>query len=119
MAAQTLSFHSHMDAVQYMVGTWADQAFPGATPETIHAHLRREVEELAQAIAATEPNVVAVGEEIADCVLLLTHLAWQCGLNLRQLLIGKHNLNVSRTWGRPDAEGVVEHVRVGAVAGEV
>jgi NTP pyrophosphatase (non-canonical NTP hydrolase) len=84
-------------------GTWADKTFNKATPSSITEHLRREVAELIDA-----PNDE---EEAADCMLLLFHLAHKQGWNLEQAVVNKFAKNQSRQWGKPDAQGVVEHIR--------
>ena len=89
-------------SLQYEIGEWAEKTFPKATPETILAHLRREIEELA-----------AKGDEdeLADCLLLLMHYAHKKKLHSYQAILDKFAVNKARKWGKPDAEGVVEHVR--------
>lgn len=87
---------------QSVVGEWADATFPRSTPATILAHLRREVGELSAAPAD--------GDEAADCVLLLLHLAHKTGFDLAERVNRKFLANTRRTWGEPDAAGVVEHV---------
>jgi hypothetical protein len=88
------------------VGKWAVTVFTKATPQSICEHLRREVIELTE-----HPDDV---EEAADCMLLLLHLAYRQGWNLEQAIINKHEKNQQRSWGLPDAQGVVEHIPSGA-----
>lgn len=83
-------------------GAWAERNFPKSTPESICEHLRREVIELTE-----RPND---SEEAADCILLLFHLAYKNNWNLEQAIIDKFEKNKARKWGRPDVQGVVEHV---------
>lgn len=82
---------------------WADQTFPHATPATIAAHLKREAEELAA--APEDPS------EIADVYLLLLHLESKLPTSLRKAAAAKFSELKRRKWGKPDAEGVVEHIR--------
>jgi len=98
-----------MNKLQQEVGTWAEGVFTQATPATIVAHLRREVEELATASQGT-PNAAELAEA-ADCLLLLFHLAHKRGYDLLEAARYKFAINRERQWGKPDAEGVVEHVR--------
>jgi hypothetical protein len=102
------------DRWQQLVGQWADRTFTESTPRTIVAHLRREVEEL----VSSEPDRPDwsghdTAEEAADCYLLLLHLAHRFGFSLYDAATKKHLKNVSRAWGQPDVESVVEHVREG------
>lgn len=104
-----------MDA-QTRIGQWGNRTFPLSTPLSIVAHLRREVVELEdEIIRATSPlfetNPGAVQEEAADCLMLLYHLAHRLGFDLHDAAEVKCSINQQRTWGEPDAEGVVEHVK--------
>lgn len=95
-----------LNAAVRRCGEWADATF---APEgdyrggSIVAHLAREVIELAE-----DPRDM---EEIADCILLLWHLAHQNNGDLHAAVAHKFAINQERTWGTPDAAGVVEHIR--------
>jgi hypothetical protein len=98
-----------LDAFQKRVGEWADATFTQATPGSIVAHPRREVEELA---ATTHLGPRDAEEmEAADCFLLLLHLASRRGYSLLDAAHRKFAENQARRRGQPDAEGVVEHLR--------
>lgn len=84
------------------------QTFPTATPDSVAAHLLREVKELSSC-----PLDMM---ELADIQMLLwwledrarrelgsTTLLTACALKL--------SINKRRKWGAPDAEGVQEHLR--------
>ena len=100
---------------QFEVGTWAVRTFPQATTKTIISHLIREVQELVS--AATEgpqdeiTRTIDLAREAADIYLLLLHLAHRRDFSLDAFATEKFRVNQARTWGQPDAEGVVEHVR--------
>lgn len=108
MRAQQLG--RDMDCVVSQIGTWADETF---APDgdyrgpSIVAHLAKEVRELAE-----NPRDM---EELADCVILLCHLAHQNGGNLQAAIARKFEINKRRKWGQPDVDGVVEHVRSDAL----
>jgi NTP pyrophosphatase (non-canonical NTP hydrolase) len=109
-----------MDELQAEVGRWAERVFVRATPATVVAHLGREVAELAEVEATPFPDRDRpasarglAGREAADCLLLLLHYAHQRGFSLREAAEAKFAAIQGRTWGEPDAEGVVEHVRDG------
>lgn len=97
------SLGAGLDAFQQMEGTWADETFPTSTPASILAHLRTEVTELSVSL---EP------EEAADCLLLLLHFAHKRGFSLMQEARRKFAINQTRTWGEPNEEGFVEHIRM-------
>ena len=89
--------------VQKRIGTWGDKTFPKATPESIYRHLCREIKELGEDYALVEA-------EHADCILLLTHIAHKKKFSMYDAFTAKFEINKRRKWGKPDAEGVVEHI---------
>lgn len=93
---------------QREVGEWGSATFPDGTPDSVVAHLKKEVNELAE---SHDP------EEAADCLLLLLHHAHKCGYDLMIEAFKKFKINKTRTWGTPDRDGVVEHIR-GAVSSD-
>ena len=78
------------DQFQREVGEWGKATFPNSTLLSIMAHLREEVAELDHEVRAGLPKhgparyfgQVAIGEELADCYLLLLHLAHRVGIDL-------------------------------------
>lgn len=102
-----------LDALQTELGSWCDQTFPHSTPKTILAHLRRELEELCEANDVDElfPNTKRESpQEIADCIMLLLHLAHKKRISVRDAVRDKFEICKKRKWGTPDKDGVVEHV---------
>jgi len=91
-----------MTKFQNEVGTWGDKTFPASTPDSIVAHLAREVGELADHHDS---------EEASDCLLLLLHHAHREGYDLLAEARIKFEINKKRQWGEPDENGIVEHVR--------
>lgn len=85
------------------IGAWAHETFPRWSNGGIIEHIRRELTEL-------EEDPMS-GEEMADIVILLCHLAYEHDVNLMDAIKVKHVINQHRTWGEPDAQGVVEHVK--------
>ncbi len=97
-----------MDDLQTETGEWAERNFPQSTIESCSEHLRREVEEFRKS------GYVSGGwdaEELADCQLLLFHIAHKMGVRLELESRKKLAKNQARKWGHPDALGVVEHIR--------
>lgn len=90
------------DDFQEEVGEWADKTFAKSSPETVIKHLKREVSELE---ASGKPD------EVADCILLLMHYAHKKGFSIFEECVKKHEVNKRRKWGKPDKDGVVEHVK--------
>lgn len=102
--------------LQAQVGEWGARTFPQSTPKSILAHLRREVEELNEvftnppSFTSRNANIAALGEEAADCYLLLLHLAHRVGFDLQERAAWKFGVNQGRTWGPVDGDGVSEHL---------
>lgn len=92
-----------LDVLAADIRAWQAETFPHATPASVAEHLRREAEELEAAPA--DP------EEIADLFHLLIAAAEANGYDLIDVVASKFAINRARTWGQPDAHGVVEHVR--------
>ena len=85
------------------VGAWGAETFPASTDASKLKHLMKEVAEL-----AANPSSA---EEMADVVMLVSHLAYAHGIDLTAAIRYKLEICRQRTWGEPDADGVVEHVR--------
>lgn len=92
---------------------WADETF--GTERTALAplhHLQKEVQETIEAI--TECEAEKAIEELADCFILILNSSSKYGLSFQQLMdASKEKLikNKARKWGKPDENGVVEHIR--------
>jgi dCMP deaminase len=95
---------NRLEAVLAEILPWAKATFPQATPYSIAEHLKREAIELAK-----QPRS---GKEIADVAILLFELVDALDIDLPRTLAEKHAINLRREWGQPDADGVVEHVRI-------
>jgi hypothetical protein len=91
-----------IDEVLRQTMEWADATFPSATVESASEHMRREADEL-----WLKPSD---SEEMADVVMLVAHLAHMQGVDLAAAIASKLEKNRCRKWGKPDSQGVVEHV---------
>lgn len=90
---------------------WQEETFGEATPLSKVSHLREEVVELQQALMYNEPNVRL---EYADCILLIYGSASANGMSYEDIckaIAEKMEINKNRDWGKPDANGVVKHVK--------
>lgn len=101
-----MSQEDRLVAFQTVVGQWAEKTFPKSTNHSIVHHLIKEVQELHDHSSKEELAV-----EAADCYLLLLHLAHKNKFSLYKEAEHKMVVNQMRTWGTPDKDGVVEHVR--------
>lgn len=91
------------ESVLRAVQAWQAETFTRATTASVLAHLRREVAELAA--APTDPS------EWADVLILAVGGLGTLGLDAETEVRRKLDLNRTRQWAEPDAEGVVEHRR--------
>ncbi len=101
--------HSQISAMKLQrdLGRWSDATFGyGRSPDGCIAHLAAEVQEL-----RAQPHDLT---EYADCMLLLLDAARLAGHTSADLISGcftKLEICKARKWGKPNAEGVVEHIR--------
>ncbi len=99
--------NSRIQQLQDEIANWSDRTFGAGRPATtpLH-HLAKEVSEL---IAAPHDRM-----EYADCLLLLLDAYRMSGGSADDLIAAcyeKLAINQRRTWGTPDENGVVEHIR--------
>lgn len=102
-----------LDGLQTEIGSWSDTTFPNSTPKTMMLHLRKEIEELDDELKANEifPNTQGkTAHEIADCIMLLLHLAHRLKISSRDAIREKFEICKTRKWGLPDKDGCVQHV---------
>lgn len=102
------------DGLQTEIGSWSDITFPNSTPETIMRHLDKEVVELKDAhdVDGLFPKTKSdLPYEVADCIMLLLHLAHKKGFSARDAIREKFEICKKRKWGPPDEHGVVQHVK--------
>lgn len=93
--------------LQQQIGEWSATTFPHRTASVFFPGLLREVWELERATIEGEKEYIA--EEAADCLIWLMSLAHFHGFDLLEVTKAKHETNLSRKWGEPDADGVCRH----------
>jgi len=96
---------------------WQDSVFTEATPLSAATHLQREVRELIFDLTNANPKSARL--EAADCFFLLIGVAHLSGIDLEEALAEKMVINKARKWGKPDSDGVVEHIRVDDLDGKI
>lgn len=95
------------------VTTWQRNTFPQATPLSKLAHLEQELRELKDDLQSQNPARVL---EYADCFMLLFGAAASDGMeydDICKAINDKMAINLNRKWGKPDANGVVNHIKEG------
>ncbi len=93
------------------VTKWQNETFGQATALSKIAHLKQEIKELKKDVKKDNP---AKRLEFADCFILLFGAAASDGMSYEQIIdciSEKLEINKSRTWGKPDKNGVVNHVK--------
>jgi NTP pyrophosphatase (non-canonical NTP hydrolase) len=93
------------------ITTWQNNTFMQATALSKIAHLRQEIEELADDIKNNNPNQ---NLEFADCFILLFGAANSAGMSYQKIIESinqKMEINYHRQWGKPNEDGVVNHVK--------
>ena len=98
------------------IQNWARETFPHQTRESVLAHLEEELTELRAALErrtqkGNAETHGAVGDEIADCIILLVALAEVEGLDAYACVEVKHRVNTSRTFAFDPDKGY--HKRTG------
>ncbi len=96
-----------VEQLQFDIGVWSDKQFgAGRSPKGAIAHLKKEVLELAES-----PCDVT---EAADCLMLLldaNRMAGRSAYILLHACFDKLEVNKLREWGKPDENGVIEHIK--------
>lgn len=88
---------------------WQQETFGQATVTSKLKHLLQEIRELSS--AETDPEIRM---EFADCFILLFGAAASYGLSYDEIcgiIEAKHQININRQWGKPDPDGVVNHLK--------
>jgi NTP pyrophosphatase (non-canonical NTP hydrolase) len=98
---------SQVRTLQKRIGKWQAKTFgPIQSIQSVDAHMVKEVGELLDA-----PTPEDQAPEMADIVILLMGRATLMGIDLLAEVEKKFAINQTRTWGQPDAQGIIEHKR--------
>jgi hypothetical protein len=90
---------------------WQKKTFEQATPLSKLAHLAQELPELNYDLINNKPERRL---EFADCFFLLFGAAAADGMSYEDICAAiqeKFEINKARKWGKPDADGVVNHIK--------
>ena len=102
------------------IAEWSDATFgDGQRNPAITYHLKKEVTELIDAIekyqkCESKENLNKACFEFADCFMLLLDSASHFGMTAGNMLWyteEKLSINKNRKWGKPDENGVIEHIQ--------
>lgn len=90
---------------------WQDETFGESTSLSKLSHLEQEIKELKADIKVLN---IDFRLEFADCFFLLFGAAHKEGLSFEDIcnaLNEKLEINKKRSWGKPDEDGVVNHIK--------
>lgn len=93
------------------ISKWQNETFGEATALSKIAHLKQEVEELKIDLEKDCPAKIF---EFADCFILLFGAAASDGMfyeDICNAIDKKMEMNKKRKWGKPDENGVVNHIK--------
>ncbi len=101
------------------ITAWQKETFPAATTMSKLHHLNQEIPELMSALGNEDHTIDheairATKMEFADCFFLLFGAAAAYGMDydeISNVIQQKFEINKARKWGKPDAQGVVNHIK--------
>lgn len=106
------------------ISKWQDKTFGKTTALSKMAHLEDEVQELKKELIFheeskklqkyPEQNKIFREREFADCFMLLFGAAASDGMthdDIVRCIEEKMEINYKRKWGKPQANGVVNHIK--------
>lgn len=94
--------------VALTITTWANATFPDRKPDSsLFKLVMEEIPELLQ--HKKKHGIEDIGEEFADCLILLLDLAMIWNINLSQALSDKMYKNVERKWALDPSTGFYNH----------
>lgn len=95
-----------MDELQRDIDAWSQRTFPKSTVSSIMVHLKEEVQELDEAIAAGD--ALGIKRESADVLHLFFSVANRSGFSLQEAVRWVFARNQYRDWG-PSSKGYWKH----------
>lgn len=90
---------------------WQKETFGSSTPLSKISHLKQEIRELEKDLKSCNKERRL---EFADCFFLLFGAASADGMTYKNICVAieeKFKINKSRNWGKPDKDGVVNHLK--------
>jgi NTP pyrophosphatase (non-canonical NTP hydrolase) len=94
-----------------IITKWQDETFKKASALSKISHLKEEIEELVLDLKNNDANK---RKEFADCFILLFGAAASDGMSYNDIcyeIDEKMKTNYERKWGKPNNEGVVNHIK--------
>lgn len=92
-----------------LITEWQNKTFPNANVDSKLFHLMDEIKEVLES-----KDDFNLQEEFADCFILLFGAASCAGFNYNEIIEAidrKMKINITRKWGKPNENGVVNHIK--------
>lgn len=97
-----------MDSVAWAIHHWANETFPGRKPDSsLFKLVMEEIPEILQ--HKKKYGVEGIGDELADCIILLFDLSVIWDISLSSALERKMRINLTRTWNKDENTGFYNH----------
>jgi hypothetical protein len=93
------------------INAWQKETFGSATSLSKVFHLEKEVHELKKDLIDNNKDKIL---EFADCFILLFGAAYSDGMTYADIcnaINEKMAININQKWGKPDKDGVVNHIK--------
>lgn len=102
-----------LDRLFKVIDVWQTNTFGDGPALGAARHLAEEVVEVTLLLEQRKHDPAALAEELADVFFLWVQLVTRSGhrSDIAQAIEDKLTKNVARRWQRPDADGVVRHVK--------
>lgn len=95
--------------VQKFVNRWANLTFPDREPDSsIFKLVMEEIPEML--LHKKQHGVEGIGDELADCFILLLDLATIWNVDIALAIRRKMRVNMNRSWVKDKATGFYNHV---------
>lgn len=105
-----------LDGLFKDVSLWQQSTFGDGHPIGAARHMQEETKEVLLLLEQPRYDTVALAEELADVFFMWVQTLERSGIGIdgiRMAIIAKLAKNCARTWNKPDALGVVRHVKDG------
>lgn len=110
MADRTTDWDS-MEEASMAISDWADRTFPGRSPKA--SLLKLNMEEIPELLTHLKTmGTSKIGEELADCFILLLDLSVIWNVDLGKAIEHKMQINNHRMWAKDKETGFYNHVTV-------
>lgn len=100
-----------MEELFKTITAWQNNTFGETTPLSVAKHLRKEIDEVIEALERGDLDHVRK-EELPDLQILTFNLTQKLGMDFYDLSANtrlKFKKNINRKWLKPDANGCVHH----------